>query len=69
MIVSGRICLLRSSRNFTVRRPAATHYRAGNEESAIGWLLPAGAIAIGYFLLLAPETFRSVTDDMGDTNL
>src|SRR5262245_8026145 len=69
MIVSGRICLLRSSRNFTVRRPAATHYRAGNEESAIGWLLPAGAIAIGYFLLLAPETFRSVTGDMGDTNL
>jgi hypothetical protein len=52
-----------------VRRPAATHYRAGNEESAIGCLLPAGAIAIGYFLLLAPETFRSVTDDMGDTNL
>src|SRR5262249_18665149 len=51
MIVSGRICLLRSSRNFTVRRPAGTPYRAGNGESGVGWVLPAGPDVDGLFPL------------------
>src|SRR5262245_4586518 len=49
-----------------MRRPAAAHHWAGNEEVRNRRrLFPAGAIAIGYFLSLAPETLRSVADDMG----